>query len=104
MGMMAELGPGALGRPVPLPWGETMRLGQYLSRYPLEIVVHTWDLAQAAGLPVALDPELVRQAIETAEAFAPVARSAGLIGPAVVVADDADDQARLLAVFGRGQS
>ena len=50
------------------------------------------------------DPELVRQALETAEAFAPVARSAGLIGPAVVVADDADDQARLLAVFGRGQS
>jgi uncharacterized protein (TIGR03086 family) len=47
--MMAVLDPAALARPVPLPWGRRMPLGEFLERYPVEILVHTWDPAQATG-------------------------------------------------------
>jgi uncharacterized protein (TIGR03086 family) len=99
--MMAVLGSAALARPVPLPWGGQMPLGEWLERYPLEILVHTWDLAQATGQAVVLDPGLVREALGPARQFAPVARMSGLIGPERAVAGDADDVTRLLAVFGR---
>ncbi len=49
-----------------------------------------------------LDPDLVRGALETQ--FAAAGRAAGLIGPECAVADDADDLARLLAIFGRSVS
>jgi uncharacterized protein (TIGR03086 family) len=86
---------------VMLPWGGQMPLGEYVGRYPLELVVHTWDLAQATGQPIAIDPDLVRDARATAVQFAPVARAAGMIGPELAVAGDADDLTRLLAIFGR---
>jgi uncharacterized protein (TIGR03086 family) len=102
--MMAVLGPAALARPVPLPWGGQMPLGEFVARYPLEIVVHTWDLAQATGQAAVLDPGLVRGALETARQFAAAGRAAGLIGPEGAVADDAGDLPRLLAIFGRSAS
>jgi uncharacterized protein (TIGR03086 family) len=100
-GMMAVLEPAALARPVPLPWGGQMPLGEFLERYPMEILVHTWDLAQATGQAAGLDPGLVRDALGPARQFAPVARLSGLIGPECAVPDDADDLTRLLAIFGR---
>jgi uncharacterized protein (TIGR03086 family) len=100
--MMAELGPGALARTVDLPWEDDMTLREFVDRYPLEILVHTWDLAEATGQSVTLGPDLVRAAIETAEQYAPLGREAGLIGPERDVPDGADDQTRLLALFGRG--
>ncbi|HET7018187.1 MAG TPA: hypothetical protein VFI65_29990 [Streptosporangiaceae bacterium] len=63
--------------------------------------MHTWDLAQATSQVVAIDLDLVREALATAELFAPAARAAGMIGPELAVADDADDLTRLLAMFGR---
>jgi uncharacterized protein (TIGR03086 family) len=99
--MMAVLDPAALARPVPLPWGGHMPLGEFLERYPMEILVHTWDLAQATGQAAALDPGLVRDALGPARQFAPVARMSGLIGPERAVPGDADDLTRLLAIFGR---
>ena len=99
--MMAVLEPAALARPVPLPWGGQMPLGEFLERYPMEILVHTWDLAQATGQAAGLDPGLVRDALGPARQFAPVARLSGLIGPECAVPDDADDLTRLLAIFGR---
>jgi uncharacterized protein (TIGR03086 family) len=100
-GMMAVLEPAALARPVPLPWGGQMPLGEFLERYPMEILVHTWDLAQATGQAAGLDPGLARDALGPARQFAPVARMSGLIGPECAVPDDADDLTRLLAIFGR---
>jgi uncharacterized protein (TIGR03086 family) len=99
--MMAALNPAALARPVPRPWGGPVPLGGFLERYPMEFLVHTWDLAQATGQPAALDPDLVRDALEPAREFAPTARSFGLIGPEYAVAGNADDLTRLLAIFGR---
>ena len=102
--MTAVLGPAALARSVPLPWGGEMPLREFVQRYPLEIVVHTWDLAQATGQEAELDPDLVRGALETARQFAAAGRAAGLIGPERAVADDAGDLPRLLAIFGRSVS
>jgi uncharacterized protein (TIGR03086 family) len=102
--LLAVLDDGALTKHVSLPWGAQMPLGEYVGRYPLELVVHTWDLAKATGQAVVIDPDLVREALATAEQFAPVARAAGMIGPEREVADDADDLARLLAIFGRQEA
>jgi uncharacterized protein (TIGR03086 family) len=99
--MMAALDPAALARPVPLPWGGQMPLGEWLERYPVEFLVHTWDLAQATGQAAGLDRGLVRDALEPAREFIPVFRMSGLVGPECVVAQDADDLTRLLAIFGR---
>jgi uncharacterized protein (TIGR03086 family) len=99
--LLAALYDEAVTRPVSLPWGAQMPLGEYVGRYPLELVVHTWDLAQATGQPIAIDPDLVRDALATAAQFAPVARAAGMIGPEHPVAEGADDLTRLLAIFGR---
>lgn len=99
-GMMAALDPVALARPVPGPWGH-MPLGEILERSSMEFLVHTWDLAQATGQAAVLDPGLVRDALEPARQFAPLARASGLIGPECAAAEDADDLTRLLAIFGR---
>jgi uncharacterized protein (TIGR03086 family) len=99
--MMAALDAAALARPVPLPWGGQMPLGEWLERYPVEFLVHTWDLAQATGQAAGLDRGLVRDALEPAREFIPVFRMSGLVGPECVVAQDADDLTRLLAIFGR---
>jgi uncharacterized protein (TIGR03086 family) len=100
--MMAALDPAALARLVPGPWGQ-MSLGEILERSPMEFLVHTWDLAQATGQATVLDPGLVRDALEPARQFAPLARLSGLVGPECAVAEDADDLTRLLAIFGRRQ-
>ncbi|MFC3985827.1 TIGR03086 family metal-binding protein [Streptosporangium jomthongense] len=99
--MTAALEPEALARRIPLALDLEVTLGQWLEQYPLELLVHTWDLARATGQDVVLDPCLTRQALETARLFAPQGREAGMLGPERAVADDADDQTRLLALFGR---
>jgi uncharacterized protein (TIGR03086 family) len=98
--MMAALDPVALARLVPLPWGQ-LTLGEFLARYPMEFLVHTWDLAQATGQAAGLDPGLVRDALGPARQFAPMARLTGLVGPECAVPEDADDLTRLLAILGR---
>lgn len=99
--MMAALTPDALVRRIELAFGLEVMLSEWLERYPMELLVHTWDLAQATGQSVVFDPDLVGPVLETAERFAPQGRAAGMVGPERAVSRDADDQARLLAVFGR---
>lgn len=94
----------ALPKMVSLPWGGEMALSEFIGRYPLEIVVHTWDLAQATGQDIDVDPELVRAALVTATQFASAGRAAGMIGPERTVPEGADDLTRLLAIFGRAQA
>ncbi|WP_165978631.1 TIGR03086 family metal-binding protein [Actinomadura darangshiensis] len=99
--MTGELTPEALDRRILLGIGITVTLRNWLAEYPLELLVHTWDLAQAAGLPIVFDADLVRPALETARRMAQRGRETGMVGPEVAVAGEADDQARLLALFGR---
>jgi uncharacterized protein (TIGR03086 family) len=102
--MMAVLDAAALARPVPLMGGLAgwVPLGELLERYSVpQILVHTWDLAQATGQATGLDPRLVRDALEPARQAAVLLRMADEVGPECAVAQDADDLTRLLAIFGR---
>jgi uncharacterized protein (TIGR03086 family) len=70
-----------------------------------DVLVHTWDLARAAGLDEALDADEVHRQVAGVEAIDPAIdeamRSSGHYGPRVPVAADADEQTRLLAFMGR---
>jgi uncharacterized protein (TIGR03086 family) len=70
-----------------------------------DVLIHTWDLARAAGLDERLDPDLVRRQVAGLESLPPevdeAMRASGHYGPRVDVGADADDQTRLLAFTGR---
>jgi uncharacterized protein (TIGR03086 family) len=92
--------PDVLGRTVHLSFGDCP--GQeYLAQLTADHVIHAWDLARGTGGDDRLDPELV----EFVHAFmAPQVdqwRAAGVFASAVDVPDDADLQAKLLAITGR---
>lgn len=70
-----------------------------------DVLIHTWDLAQAAGVDAHLDPdEVTAQAAQVDAIPAEVdqaIRSSGHFGPRVPVDDGADALTRLLAFYGR---
>ena len=66
-----------------------------------DVLVHTWDLATAAGLEVTLDPAEVHALLDGMEAMDEVLRASGQFGPRVEVPADADEQTRLIAFTGR---
>lgn len=66
-----------------------------------DIVVHTWDLARAAGLDETLDPDEVHALLVEMEPIDEMLRSSGHYGPRVDVPADADEQTRLIAFTGR---
>lgn len=67
----------------------------------MDLIVHRWDLARAAGLDVQLDPSDVTRVVEQAAEFGDMLRSPGVCGPAVEPAADASDQDKMLALLGR---
>lgn len=73
-----------------------------------DVLIHAWDLAQAAGIPIELDAaEVARQAAGIAgmppEVDAAM-RSSGHFGVRVEVGADADPLTRVLAFYGRSAS
>src|SRR6476469_1624608 len=66
-----------------------------------DILVHTWDLARAAGLEVTLDPDEVHALLTGLETMEEVLRASGQYGPRVEVPAAADEQTRLIAFTGR---
>jgi uncharacterized protein (TIGR03086 family) len=70
-----------------------------------DVLIHTWDLARAAGLDETLDAGEVARGAAEVDAMPPevdeAMRSSGHYGPRVAVPDDADAQTRLLAFMGR---
>jgi uncharacterized protein (TIGR03086 family) len=66
-----------------------------------DVLVHTWDLARAAGLDETLDAAEVRRLLDGMEPVDDLLRSSGQYGPRVDVPDDADEQTRLIAFTGR---
>lgn len=92
--------PGAQDRTVHLSFGDFPG-SEYLGQITSDIVVHTWDLAQALGVDDRLGEALV---VFTDAFLGPQIdawRSAGAFGPAAGAPDDADAQARLIARTGR---
>ena len=70
-----------------------------------DVLIHTWDLAQAAGIDVELDREQVDRQAAAIDALPPsvdaAMRASGHFGPRVEVPPDADALTRLLAFYGR---
>jgi uncharacterized protein (TIGR03086 family) len=94
-------GDGAMERTVHLSFGDIPG-HEYTMQVFADLVVHGWDLARAIGADERLDPGLVDACAGWFAAMEEAYRGAGAIGPRVELPSDADPQARLLAMFGRG--
>ena len=94
--------PGALDGRCMSPAGFEWSIAEASAGTAMDQLVHTWDLAVAIGGDRRLDPELV-EAIDAM--FLPqmpeIGRAAGIVGPEVLVPDDASRQDRLLGAMGR---
>jgi uncharacterized protein (TIGR03086 family) len=66
-----------------------------------DVLIHTWDLAQAIDREVRLDPATVEGAVVGMEAAGDALVASGHYGPATSVPADADPQTRLLVATGR---
>jgi uncharacterized protein (TIGR03086 family) len=68
-----------------------------------DLLVHRWDLARATGQTSheVMPADEVAAALEMGRSLGDNLRQPGVCGPEVEVADDADDQTRLLAFLGR---
>ena len=66
-----------------------------------DVLMHTWDLARATGLDESLDAAIVTEMLIGMQPMDEMLRQSGHYGPKVEVADDADDQTKLMAFIGR---
>jgi uncharacterized protein (TIGR03086 family) len=69
--------------------------------YTTDVFMHTWDLARATGQDDRLDAAECTILLHGMEPLDEMLRASGQYGARVPVADDADDQARLIAFIGR---
>ena len=67
----------------------------------LDILVHTWDLARAAGLDERLPPDEVHRVYESVLPMDAMLRSPGACGPKIDPPAGADEQTCFLAFLGR---
>jgi uncharacterized protein (TIGR03086 family) len=100
LGALAE--PGAEDGTCTSPLGFEWTIAEATAGTSMDNLVHTWDLARATGQDTTLDPALVEACTDMFLPDMPdQGRVAGLVGPAVDIAEDADPQERLLAAMGR---
>jgi uncharacterized protein (TIGR03086 family) len=79
-------------------------LDEYLRQLAADHLVHAWDLATAAGANLRLDDDLVAAVTEWFAPLEDLYRSHGMVGPRPTMAEDAEPQALLLAMFGRSEA
>ncbi len=96
----AVRGEGALDTIVHLSYGDVPG-AEYARQLAADHLVHAWDLARALAVDDRLDGDAVHAVLgwfgDNEDAY----RAGGLIGPRVELPDGADEQAQLLARFGR---
>ena len=92
--------PGALDRTVHLSFGDTPAR-EYVHQLLAEHLVHGWDLAVAIGVEPKLDPEAVHECAQWFAERMGMYRDGGLIAATVPLPEDASEQDRLVAAFGR---
>ncbi|MEV4631594.1 TIGR03086 family metal-binding protein [Micromonospora sp. NPDC049523] len=92
--------PGALDRTVHLSFGDTPA-SEYLHQLLAEHLVHGWDLAVAIGVEPKLDAEAVHECARWFTEQVGMYRQGGLVAAAVHVPENASEQDRLVAAFGR---
>jgi uncharacterized protein (TIGR03086 family) len=67
----------------------------------MDLVVHSWDIARAAGGDEKLDPTDVHDMFEMAKPMDEMLRTPGVCGPKVDAPAGADEQTQFLAFLGR---
>jgi len=67
----------------------------------MDVLIHTWDLAQAAGMAVTLDEELVEEAYDRLLPVDAMIRTSGVFGPKLEPPVGADLQTKLMCFTGR---
>lgn len=67
----------------------------------VDLIVHRWDIARAAGIDATIPREDIELARGFTESMGDLAQTSGAFGPRLAVPDDADPQTRLLALLGR---
>lgn len=93
--------PGALEREVPGPFGP-MPVEQLIGRLICsDVLVHTWDLARAAGLDETLDADAVHRAYAGLKPMDANLRHPGVFGPKLEAPAGADEQTEFLMFLGR---
>ncbi|MGV9247414.1 TIGR03086 family metal-binding protein [Streptomyces sp. NPDC003710] len=92
-----------LDAPVRVPWGETTGRNA-LSGYVMEKVTHTWDLWEALGRPLELDPDVAEFALGVARLVLPEPERGDDVpfDSARPAPEGADAYGRLAAWLGRG--
>jgi uncharacterized protein (TIGR03086 family) len=94
--------PGAMERTCISPLGFEWPVSQAVAGTFMDVLIHTWDLARATDQDDRLDPELVDACTALFLPHMPErGRAAGIVGPAMEVAEDATAHDRLLAAMGR---
>ncbi|UAK38015.1 maleylpyruvate isomerase family mycothiol-dependent enzyme [Gordonia bronchialis] len=84
------------------PMAGTHRLEDAIDRfYTADVFMHTWDLAEAAGVAADLDPGYARQLLDGMTGIEEMLRASGQYGQPVAVPDDADPVTRLAGFIGR---
>jgi uncharacterized protein (TIGR03086 family) len=96
----AATAPGAAERTVALSAGPTPA-SEYLHQLVAEHLVHGWDLAAAVGADRHFDPAVVHECARWFAGRVADYQAGNLVRPGVDVPADADEQDRLLALFGR---
>jgi uncharacterized protein (TIGR03086 family) len=93
--------PGVLQQTFTMPWGQTT--GAQLAGFELiEIIVHGWDIARAAGVDGEWDEEIVAATLQNARTWVDSsARTPQLFGPEVAVPAGASGIDALVAFLGR---
>lgn len=98
---LSALGPDNLAKVVAGPMGD-MPLEQLVANFLTpDVLVHTWDLARAAGIPVKLDDGLVKEAYDRVQPMDAMIRMPGVFGPKIDPPEYADLQTRLMCFLGR---
>lgn len=84
------------------PAGFEWSIGEAAAGTAMDQLVHTWDLAVAMGVAATLDAGVTDAVVSMFLPQMPeMGRQAGIVGPAVEVADGASSQDVLLGAMGR---
>jgi uncharacterized protein (TIGR03086 family) len=92
--------PGAMEATCHLSFGDYSG-DNYAGQLFMDALIHGWDIAKGTGQETRLDADLVARCLPIAEEFTRKFRAAGVFGDDLPVAEDADQQTKLLALVGR---
>lgn len=81
--------------------GPTTVAATFGSFMSVDLVVHGWDIARAAGIDDVIPADDLAFVRNFTEQMGDIAQTSGAFGPRLSVPDDADVQTQLLALMGR---